>query len=271
MRSNKNTILIVCLFLFTKFFIEVITSTISGVAIILLKNDTLELTVEYVQELVYENIITINIISKIVLLLIILFYILARYKSIKNDLRFKGYYKGSNLILFSSAFSLSLIVTGIFYLLPKDILNLYLEQNNLLIENNHLLFIIFTLIIKSIVEELFYRGIIFNEIKKSYPVTKAIVLASFIYGYTNSNFLWLIYTLIFGMYMCYLYEKTDSFNAVVIYHVVFNIANLICGKLIVIATYMPYILLIVGFICFYLNHLRINEQFKRTVIENNLK
>ena len=90
--------------------------------------------------------------------------------------------------------------------------------------------IIFGLIVP-IAEELVFRGVLYNRIKRSFGVEIATVLSALIFGLSHGNIVQFLYATILGLVMAYLYEKCELLLAPILFHcaantVVFVVSNL---------------------------------------------
>lgn len=79
-------------------------------------------------------------------------------------------------------------------------------------------------------EELLFRGVIYNRIRKYFPVTIAIVFSSVIFGCYHGNIVQLLYALIMGVVMALLYEYYGLFHAPLLFHCCANIIVYILSK-----------------------------------------
>ena len=88
-------------------------------------------------------------------------------------------------------------------------------------------------ILAPIFEEILFRGIIFNELKKSMPVLPAIIAQGVFFGIYHLNLLQGIYAAILGCILGLIYQMTKSLWSNVIVHMTFNLLGVFV---------MPYVL-----------------------------
>lgn len=86
-------------------------------------------------------------------------------------------------------------------------------------------------IISPLVEELVFRGIIFNRIKRFYSSQKAVIFSALLFGAFHANLPQFIYGTCMGMLMALCYERTDCFGAPVAFHMAANVAVFVVGSL----------------------------------------
>lgn len=107
-------------------------------------------------------------------------------------------------------------------------------------ESNLILTLIATGICAPIVEELLFRGLIYNAIKKIiktltktqtkstqyFTVITAAVVTSFLFGIYHGNILQALYAGTISLFMVYVYEQSGSILAAIIIHSMFNISGI---------------------------------------------
>ncbi|MDD7796373.1 CPBP family intramembrane glutamic endopeptidase [Clostridium sp. 'White wine YQ'] len=84
-----------------------------------------------------------------------------------------------------------------------------------------------------IFEEILFRGIVFNELKKSMPVIPAIIAQGVLFGIYHLNLLQCIYAAILGCVLGLIYQMTRSLWSNIIVHMIYNLLGVFV---------MPYVL-----------------------------
>ncbi len=79
-------------------------------------------------------------------------------------------------------------------------------------------------IISPLAEEVLFRGIIYNRMKKYYPLPLAMIVSALFFGVYHGNMVQGLYGTIMGLLMVFVYEKYDTFMAPVLFHAVANIS-----------------------------------------------
>lgn len=79
-------------------------------------------------------------------------------------------------------------------------------------------------IISPFVEEIVFRGIIFNRIKRFYSLNKAVVFSALLFGAFHANLPQFIYGTCMGILLALCYERTECFGAPVAFHMAANVA-----------------------------------------------
>lgn len=85
-------------------------------------------------------------------------------------------------------------------------------------------------IIVPVVEELIFRGLIFNRIKNQYNTVAAILISSLMFGIYHMNLTQGLYATILGLCIAYVYNKVGNFLIPVMIHMSANIIVLIIGE-----------------------------------------
>lgn len=79
-------------------------------------------------------------------------------------------------------------------------------------------------IVSPLAEEVVFRGVLYNRMRKYYPVWLAITVSGFFFGLYHGNLVQGIYGSCLGILMAYLYERTGKFLIPVLFHAVANIS-----------------------------------------------
>lgn len=86
------------------------------------------------------------------------------------------------------------------------------------------LFLLSTCVLAPIIEELFYRQLLFSEFRKYFNFLISMLLSSFIFGIFHAS---IVIAAINGAYLAYVYEKKESLPANIILHSLLNLFSLI--------------------------------------------
>ena len=123
----------------------------------------------------------------------------------------------------------SLVILGIILSLIYNIFAYYfnfLLKTSLFNNNNDLIItLISTGLIGPIIEELMFRGIIYNELKNKYSNMKAILITTIFFAVIHFNIFQILYGLIIGFILIFAYEKYKTIKAPIILHMASNITT----------------------------------------------
>ena len=67
----------------------------------------------------------------------------------------------------------------------------------------------------------------YNELKQKYSIMKSIVITTIIFSLLHFNLVQMIYALVLGFILIYMYEKTNNIKAPLILHMTSNIVTTI--------------------------------------------
>ncbi len=113
--------------------------------------------------------------------------------------------------------------------------------------DNILLTAILSGIIGPILEELLFRGIVFERLKKFNSLNTSILLSSIIFGLFHNNIIQILYAFVIGYIITILYVKTNNLGSAIIFHIS---ANLSVSLFFNVLIDLPIIMrLIIGIIC----------------------
>lgn len=79
-------------------------------------------------------------------------------------------------------------------------------------------------IISPLAEEVVFRGIIYNRMKKHFPLLLSMVLSALLFGLYHGNFVQAAYGFFMGMLIAYTYEKFRCFLYAFLFHAAANVA-----------------------------------------------
>ncbi len=103
----------------------------------------------------------------------------------------------------------------------------YFEAHDALIEtllggSNYILVFVGTALVAPIIEEIIFRGLILNELKKVMTVTGAVILQGILFGVYHLQVIQGAYAILFGILMGLAYVWTKSIWSSIIIHVMIN-------------------------------------------------
>ncbi|HOQ17869.1 MAG TPA: type II CAAX endopeptidase family protein [Defluviitaleaceae bacterium] len=87
--------------------------------------------------------------------------------------------------------------------------------------------IIVTAITAPLFEEILFRGLIFRQVKKSFPVAAAVIIQSILFALLHGNTLQMLYTFILGVSAALVCQWGDSLWNAIVLHIFYNGTSLI--------------------------------------------
>lgn len=122
-----------------------------------------------------------------------------------------------------------LIILGIILSLIYNVfayyLNFALKTSLFDNSNNIAITLLSTGILGPIIEELMFRGIIYNELKSKYSNMKSILITTIFFAIIHINIIQILYALIIGFILIFVYEKYNNIKAPIILHMASNITT----------------------------------------------
>lgn len=122
-----------------------------------------------------------------------------------------------------------LIILGVILSLMYNVfayyLNFVLKTSLFDNSNNIAITLLSTGILGPIIEELMFRGIIYNELKSKYSNMKSILLTTIFFAIIHINIIQILYALIIGFILIFVYEKYNNIKAPIILHMASNITT----------------------------------------------
>ncbi len=166
--------------------------------------------VTFLAQFLSKNKIYIVLLSTLILIPIIL----KTFK--KNKININLYLKKECINYSIMGFSISLILNILLYDLGL--------QRNTGFKIEPIMGILATAVVGPILEELVFRGIIYNNLKKSFSIKSSLLILSLMFAVYHFNFVQGLYAFLFSIIITYYYEKTDNFLVPTFIHIVGNLA-----------------------------------------------
>lgn len=164
---------------------------------------------------------------------------------------------------------LSLIIIGCSFALSYNLLLFSLNKvfnfTNLFNENSTS--IIITLIcsglIGPVLEELVFRGIVYNKLKKFTDITKATIITGLIFGIFHGNIIQFIYAFLFNIILTKVYDKDNNiFNPIIVHVSANSIVTLmlfVIKKLNIYLSLLFFIILLFVFLIMMYKYIKIEQ------------
>ena len=127
--------------------------------------------------------------------------------------------------------ALNFITVAALISLPDSIIAGYGESASGIMNQNIVMSMLSTVIAAPIVEEIIFRGLIFDRLKKGMPTVVAAIISSILFGLAHGQIVWIIYAMILGFVLCYVYSKTGSIRTTIALHMGYNFTSTFIGAL----------------------------------------
>lgn len=129
-------------------------------------------------------------------------------------------------------FSANYFVSLLTLFMPKFMLDSYVPASSAIYSSTFFMQFLAAGIVGPIAEELIFRGLIYNRMKKMLSITAAAVCSAILFGVFHGNWVQAPYAIIIGLVCVYAYERYKSFLAPVLVHMSANIMSVIVSQLI---------------------------------------
>ena len=109
---------------------------------------------------------------------------------------------------------------------PDAWMNEYNEAVTSIVEADTAITIIFTALLAPICEEIVLRGLVHTRLKKAVPTFAAMLVSSWVFGMMHGIRIQIIYAALLGLLLAWIFEKTGSLFAPILFHIGFNTCGL---------------------------------------------
>ncbi len=110
---------------------------------------------------------------------------------------------------------------------PEEWLTNYVDASSVAADTTSVVAVIFTVIGAPIIEEIVYRGLCYNSLKRGIPMLAAMIISSWGFGMSHGTVIWVIYASLLGFVLVWLKEKYRSLTAPLLVHMSFNLMGLL--------------------------------------------
>ena len=182
--------------------------------------------IEHINAVISEHSVFMNFIGAAIGLFV--FSIIYRKDAKKDEsISFARYLKKANFLNILNSYTIGLTAgTGISLLisiLPIDnILGSYESTSELLLNGNFIQLFVVLGVVVPLTEEIIYRGIVFNRIKRYLDINKAIFISALLFGIFHFNLMQGVYAFTIGVIIGCLYHKFDNILAPISLHMAVN-------------------------------------------------
>ena len=119
-----------------------------------------------------------------------------------------------------------------------------------------------------IYEEILYRRIIFEYLKKNYNIVLAVILQALVFGVAHGNIVQGIYTFILGVPLALVYMYSKSLLGSIILHMVFNLMGNTLPDLVAISPVIEFILIILAIVCSILSIYKMTRKDEKNYVND---
>ena len=146
----------------------------------------------------------------VVTILFLAIFFLCRKKNMAEEVNFRKAKVPTVLVSAVIGICCYFCTVGALSFLPESIITSYGSASNGLMSQSLVLAILGNVVAAPILEEIIFRGLIFDRLRKGMPVVLAAILASICFGLAHGQIVWVCYTFVIGLILCYIMHKSNS-------------------------------------------------------------
>ncbi|NLX64658.1 MAG: CPBP family intramembrane metalloprotease [Clostridiaceae bacterium] len=178
-------------------------------------------------ELIYENVMLLNIIIAVICLFVFWLIILLSKTSVKErlDLNPIPITDVWPLLIFGVAVNIFISYLISFLPLPENWLQEYDKALKILGDKITFAQIISVVFFAPVLEEVLYRELITKSLQNGMPKTAAILIQALLFGIMHGQLLWICYSTLLGILLAVIKLKYNSLYACILVHLSFNSTN----------------------------------------------
>ena len=158
---------------------------------------------------------------------------------------YKKYKKESKRGYLIESISLGISISIIFNILVYNINSIFNFTDRYEFKLPFIVILICTGVLGPILEEILYRGIVYNKLKEFNPNMRSIILCSVLFGLFHFDIIDGIYAFGVSFMFIYLYEKYNTLVAPILMHIFLNTTGIVMIKLGILDMHIISLLLIV--------------------------
>ena len=131
---------------------------------------------------------------------------------------------------------------------PEKLIESYENSINQVLGEVGIITWIAAVVMAPIVEELTFRGFMYTRLKQGMPKWIAIIVSSLAFGIVHGNVIQGIYTFVFGVSLVWVYERTKSIWACILFHMSFNLVGAVMSTWPVVGEMLDSTWIYIGFV-----------------------
>lgn len=181
-------------------------------------------TMDYVVDSIQNNMGLVVIVSAILALLVIAIMYKLRHEKMFEKINLKPVSSKNVIAGAGIGTAMYILVVGVLINLPlsDNMLNSYSESASGLFTQSAILAIMGNIFAAPIIEEVFFRGLLFDRLKKAMPVGLAMIISSVVFGLMHGQVIWVCYATVVGLFLSYIYHKSGSILPTIAAHMFLN-------------------------------------------------
>lgn len=186
-----------------------------------------------IADAIQQNLILITMISGLLTLLTLFIFFKVRKKKVLHEVGISRVKTKALVWPVLLGVSFYLFISLIMGILPisKSVMDQYSSASGLLFDGNIVISCFAALIVAPVAEEVIFRGVILSRLSRSMPAAVAAGVSSVLFAVVHGNIVWMSYTFVLGLVLCYVCIKYRSVIASIVVHFIFNLVGVISNYL----------------------------------------
>ena len=170
-----------------------------------------------------------SVIASVLTIAIYILIFVLRRKNVTVEIGIKKIRPVSYVLMPIFGAAVNVIMAYILALIPfpESWLNEYETAISMITAPNDVMAIIYTVLLAPLCEEITIRGLAHTRIRRILPSFAAMIISSCIFGMIHGITIQVIYASLLGLLLAWVFEKSDSLLASILFHIGFNTCGLL--------------------------------------------
>lgn len=171
------------------------------------------------------------VLGQMIIAIPVVFYLIVTKGAVLKEVKFSKIGTLNTILLIVLTYCILPVVSLINSISMMFAKNYIGEQMSEMNDNPFLLNIFLIAVMPAVIEEIAFRGIIYNGYKKS-TIKKAMLTSGLLFGLFHMNVNQFCYAFVMGIFFIFVYEATGSIHSTMIMHFIFNANSVVMLKLV---------------------------------------
>lgn len=189
--------------------------------------DTAEIT-RMITEKILEQSMTMTLISGILALLTYWIVFLIRKKKFAQEVKLRKIPVKGILAVLLMGITFNIVISTLLATIPfpDAWMETYQQNSSVLTGGNEVISFLATVFMAPVLEEIVFRGLIYDRLKKGMPAVVAAIISSFAFGLMHGTIIWMMYAFVLGVVLVIVFERFHSLFANMLLHFGFNLTGM---------------------------------------------
>ena len=189
--------------------------------------DTAEIT-RMITEKILEQSMTMTLISGILALLTYWIVFLIRKKKFAQEVKLRKIPVKGILAVLLMGITFNIVISTLLATIPfpDAWMETYQQNSSVLTGGNEVISFLATVFMAPVLEEIVFRGLIYDRLKKGMPAVVAAIISSLAFGLMHGTIIWMMYAFVLGVVLVIVFERFHSLLANMFLHFGFNLTGM---------------------------------------------